>query len=121
MTARNSILLVEDEPLIAMMLEDFLDTLGYASCGSVDSVDAALARIAEGGVGAAILDVRLRGGEASWPIADALTESAIPFLLATGGHVEPPPARHATAPVLAKPFTMDSVASALEKLIGSPA
>lgn len=121
MTDRNSILLVEDEPLIAMMLEDFLDTLGYTSCGCVDNVGGALDRIAQGGVGAAILDVRLRGGEASWPIADALADGGIPFVLATGGHIEPPPERHVDAPVLAKPFTMDSVAVALEKLVGSPA
>ena len=59
----HSILIVEDEPLIAMMIEDFLDVLGKAVAGTADTVETALAVIAEGGVDAAILDVNLRGGE----------------------------------------------------------
>jgi DNA-binding response OmpR family regulator len=117
MTDKPPILLVEDEPLIAMMLEDFLDMLGYPSCGCVDTVADALDLIGKGGIAGAIVDVHLRGGEKSWPIADALSDRGIPFLLATGGHVDPPPGRHADAPTLSKPFTMDSVAVALEKLV----
>jgi DNA-binding response OmpR family regulator len=105
MVAPLSILIVEDEPLISMMLEDFVDTLGHSVAGTADSVEAALAHVATGGFDVAILDVHLRGGEASWPVADALFERDVPFLLATGGHV---------APTLAKPFTMDGVRVALE-------
>ncbi|MDB5690095.1 MAG: response regulator receiver protein [Sphingomonas bacterium] len=114
MVAPLSILIVEDEPLISMMLEDFVDTLGHRVAGTADTVEAALACVADGGFDVAILDVHLRGGEASWPVADALFERDVPFLLATGGHVTPPPARHALAPTLAKPFTMDGVRAALE-------
>ena len=104
MPGTKSILIVEDEPLIAMMLEDFLDALGH---------------IASGGFDVAILDVRLRDGEQSWPIADALADAGMPFVLATGGHVEPPPERHATAPVLAKPYTIDAIEPALAKALGT--
>ncbi len=113
MVAPLSILIVEDEPLIAMMLEDFVDALGHSVAGTADNVDEALARVAGGGFDVAILDVRLRGGEASWPVADALTDRGISFLLATGGHVEPPPARHAAARTLPKPFTLDSLEAGL--------
>jgi CheY-like chemotaxis protein len=111
-SSSRSILIVEDESLIAMMLEDFLDVLGHAIAGTEDSVSGALARVQQGGFDMAILDVHLRG-EVCWPIADALADRGIPFMLATGGHTEPPPARHAEAPVLAKPFTLSGVERAI--------
>lgn len=118
MSASRSILLVEDEPLIAMMLEDLLDSLGHGIAGTADTVDAALAQVEGGGFDLAILDVHLRGGEASWPVADALADRGIPFLLASGGGTEIPPPRHAAAPRLAKPFTMTDVERALNALAG---
>lgn len=119
MKEKLRVLVVEDEPLIAMMLEDFLLDLGHDHAGTVDSVGEALAQVASGGFDAAILDVHLRGGEASWPVADALADGSVPFLLATGGHVDPPPARHGNAPTLAKPFTIDGVRAALDRLNGA--
>jgi DNA-binding response OmpR family regulator len=113
MTLPLSILVVEDEPLIAMMLEDFVDALGHRIAGSADCVSDALQHVAAGGFDVAILDVHLRDG-ASWPVADALADGGTPFLLSTGGHVDPPPARHARAPLLSKPFTLDGIRSALE-------
>ncbi|HCB74759.1 MAG TPA: transcriptional regulator [Sphingomonas bacterium] len=114
MTERMRILIVEDEPLIAMMLEDFLDALGKDVAGTAETVSTALEEVAKGGVDAAILDVNLRGGEKSWPVADALAERGIPFVLATGGDTLAP--AHADRPVLAKPFTMDGVEQALDAL-----
>ena len=113
MTAR-SILIVEDEPLIAMMLEDFLDSLGHKVVGTVESVKDAEAALDDGGFDVAILDVHLKGDHI-WPICDRLADGGIPFILATGGHIEPPPARHADAPVLAKPYTIDAIEPALAK------
>jgi DNA-binding response OmpR family regulator len=118
MTAPHTILIVEDEPLIAMMLEDFLDVLGKTAAGIADSVAGALALIEAGGIDAAILDVNLRGGEKSWPIADALAAKGVPFVLATGGSTEGLADAHRDRPTLAKPFTMDAVAKALEGLAG---
>lgn len=114
----RSILIVEDEPLIAMMLEDVLDALGHQVVGTADSVEDALARVAEGGFDVAIVDVQLRGGAKVWPVADRLADAGIPFVLATGGHVDAPPERHAAAPVLAKPYTIDAVEPALEQACG---
>ena len=42
MAEGRSILIVEDEPLIAMMLEDFLDSLGHNVRGTCDTVKCAL-------------------------------------------------------------------------------
>jgi CheY-like chemotaxis protein len=113
----HSILIVEDEPLIAMMLEDFLDSLGHRVVGTAETVDEALSRADQGGFDVAIVDVHLKGGHTVWPVADRLTEKGIPFILATGGHIEPPPERHAAAPVLSKPYTIDAIDPVLKQAL----
>lgn len=110
----KNILIVEDEPLIAMMLEDFLDALDYRVAGTADTVAAALDLVGE--CDAAILDVNLRGGETSWPIADKLAEAGIPFVIATGGGGDSIAEAHRHRPVLSKPFTMDAVEKVLNAL-----
>ena len=117
MTEAPAILIVEDEPLIAMMLEDFLDALGYRLAACVDRGDEALDHVAQGGFTAALLDVNLRDGETSWPVADALSERGQPFVLATGGSSDTVPERHARVPVLSKPYTLDSVRDAFNTLL----
>jgi DNA-binding response OmpR family regulator len=110
--ARN-ILIVEDEPLIAMMLEDFLLSLGHEVSATCDSVGEALKAIRTNAFDLAILDVNLKG-ENVWPVAAELRERAIPFILASGGHVDPPPAEFAGVPMIDKPYTIDRVTPALE-------
>ena len=110
------VLLVEDEPLIAMMLEDFLDALDKQHAGTVDSVAAALPLVEAGGFDAAILDVNLRGGEKSFAVADALAAKGVPFVFATGGGGEEIAPEHRDRPRLSKPFTMDGVEKALAAL-----
>lgn len=110
----RSILIVEDEPLIAMMLEDFLESLGHRIVAACDGVDEALGHVEAGGFDVAILDVQLRDGRQCWPVADRLADLGVPFVLATGGHVEPPPARHAAVPVLSKPYTIDAIEPTLD-------
>ena len=118
MSASRSVLIVEDESLIAMMLEDFLDSLGHKVAAVCDSVSDALEVVEEGGFDVAIIDVNL-DGEQIWPVADRLADKNIPYVLATGGHIEPPPERHADVPVLSKPFTLDAVEPVLAKACGA--
>ncbi|WP_298673639.1 response regulator [uncultured Sphingomonas sp.] len=113
----QQILIVEDEPLIAMMLEDFLDALGKGCAGTADCSAEALPLIEAGAVDCAILDVNLRGGEKSWAIADALATADIPFVFATGGGEETIVNRHRERPRLMKPFTMEGVEQALNRLL----
>ena len=116
MSSLQRILLVEDEPLIAMMLEDFLEALDKTHAGTADCVAQALTLIVAGGIDAAILDVNLRGGEQSWAVADALAARDIPYVFATGGAQDGQIDTHRDRPTLAKPFTMDGVAKALDAL-----
>jgi len=116
MSSPKRILIVEDEPLIAMMLEDFLDALDREVAGTAESVASGLALLSQGNIDGAILDVNLRGGEQSWPVADALAAADIPFLLATGGGDAMIAEPHRGRPILPKPFTMSDVEKALAAL-----
>ena len=116
MSASRSVLVVEDEPLIAMMLEDFLETLGHTVHATCERVGDAVEEAEKGGFDVAILDVNLNG-ENVWPVAHKLREKQIPFVIATGGHVEPPPAEFTNTPLIEKPYTIDRVTPALEKAL----
>ena len=112
----RSILIVEDEPLIAMMLEDFIQSLGHAVSGNCDSVSSALKEIEKSEFDLAILDINLKG-ESVWPVASALRGKGTPFVLATGGHVDPPPAEFANVPTIEKPYTIDRVTPIIEAVL----
>jgi DNA-binding response OmpR family regulator len=113
MSPGRTILIVEDEPLIAMMLEDFLESLGHSIVGTCDTVAVALTHVEKGGFDLAILDVNLKG-ENVWPVASLLRERKVPFVIATGGHVDPPPPEFNDAPVIEKPYTVDRVTPAID-------
>lgn len=114
MSHARTFLIAEDEAMIAMLLEDFLDLLGHKIAAMVASLADGLAAISIGGFDAAILDVNL-GRDKCWPLADALRAMGIPYIFATGGGDTIPP-DHASAPTLAKPYTMASLEAALNRL-----
>lgn len=78
------VLIVEDEPLIAMMLVDILERAGCIIAGLSYDVAQALALVSDENVDVAILDVNLGAGATSAPVADALAKLGIPFIFATG-------------------------------------
>ena len=115
------ILIVEDEPFIALTLEDMLTDLGCVIAGSVSQVADALSLIREGGIDAAVLDVNL-GSQKIDPVADALAGMGCPFIFTTGyGRAGIPPS-HNRHGIVAKPFTSDDLAGALSnEITGKPA
>ena len=118
MSDGKTILVVEDEAMIGMMLEDYLDTLGYRLYAIAASVDEACDQARKGGFDVALVDCNLRG-EKSWPVADILAESGIPFIFATGGIADDLPQHHADRPTLAKPYTIGAVERALNKVLAA--
>jgi len=118
MSDTRNVLIVEDEPLIAMMLEDFLETLGHSIADTCDSVDQALKRVDGGGFDFAILDVNLKGQQV-WPVASRLRDDGVPFVVATGGHVDPPPSEFRDVPVIDKPYTVERISSVIETALAS--
>jgi CheY-like chemotaxis protein len=107
------ILLVEDEAVIAMLLERTLQRLGITALGPVGSLSKALdmARLQE--FDGAILDVTIRGGEV-YPVAELLVTRGIPFVLATGHKVENLPANIRGQRLLRKPYSNDELTAALQ-------
>ena len=116
-TDPRCILIVEDEPLIAMMLEDFILSLGHEVVGPCESVEEALVAVSTQSFDLAILDVNLKG-ESVWPVAAALRERGVPFVLASGGHVVPPPPEFADTPLIEKPYTIDRVSPMIDAALG---
>ena len=115
MTSNYSFLVVEDEPLIAMLLLDLLDELGCTVVAQASSVPEGLARANDTHFDAAILDVNLRG-QPVWPLADALQERGIRFILATGYDGRNIQQRYPTAAILAKPYALQNLRQALDAL-----
>ena len=108
------ILVVEDESMIAMMVEDFLTELGWDVVGLVGSLDRALAMARDADIHAAVLDVNLNG-QLSFAAADILSERSIPFVFATGYGVDGMARRFANVPILTKPFHRDDLDRALRR------
>ena len=109
-----AILLVEDEVLIAMPVQDLLEDAGFGPVEWCADVDSALDLVVGRPVRAALLDISL-GGVAVWPVADALADRAIPFILCSG-QSQSVPARHRAAPSLTKPYGTAQLTAALSAI-----
>lgn len=111
------ILVVEDEPILALETHDRLVAHGAEVIGPCPSVDAALAEIAGEPPDAAVLDVNLRGVW-STPVAEALRTTGVPLILMTGydrRHLEHFAFR--SAPILSKPATAGELVRAVRGLL----
>lgn len=107
------LLVVEDETLIAFLLQDLLHDLGCVVIGPAGNVRSALAHLESAEIDAAILDINLGRGERSYPVADVLMARKTPFVFITGygaGGVEE---RFKHIPVLQKPFANDDLTRVL--------
>ena len=82
--AGKRVLVLEDEPLIAMVLVDILQEAGCTVVGPAHDAEQAAKLIAEKPIDVAVLDVNLGSGRTSADIADALRSSGTPFIYATG-------------------------------------
>jgi CheY-like chemotaxis protein len=111
------ILIVEDEPLVAMMLTGFLDQLDCTALGPCATPFEALSFLKEHAIDAAILDVNL-GGETVYPVADALHRIRVPFAFLTGYGEESIEPRFADISRLEKPVGFDALAKVVRRLIG---
>jgi CheY-like chemotaxis protein len=109
---------VEDDALIAMMIEDILEDLGCTLVGLAGTLSQALSHVDDLTVNAdgALLDVNLGGGENSYPFAEALVEAGVPFIFTTGYAPDFLEQRFPQAPILPKPIKHDPLAAALADL-----
>lgn len=109
----SKVMIVEDEALVAMMVEDMLGDLGCEVAGSFGAVDDALAYLGGGGPrpDGAVLDINI-GGEMVFPVAEALRERGVPFVFATG-YGDLPRKGFESIEVLAKPINVGALRQAV--------
>ncbi len=120
MPAVPRVLVLEDEPLIAVMMRDWLTELGCETVGPAQTVPSALALIENGPLDGAILDVSI-GNQDSSAAADALRSRGIPFAFATGRTGDGLAARYPDAPSLSKPYDFAALRGVVAELLGTPA
>ncbi len=112
------ILVVEDESLVAMLLETILEDMGCTPVGPIATVDEALEVVAaDPALDAALLDVNVAGREV-FPVATALKARNVPFVFSTGYGEGGLPDEWRAQPTIQKPFTENTIRAALFKAIG---
>jgi len=113
-----SVLVVEDEPIISLLLESMLRDLGCDDVWYASGVEAALEILAQRTPDAAVLDVNL-AGEPAYPVARRLAAVAVPFVFATGYGAGGIDREWNTRPVIQKPFHYEMLAAALASALGA--
>jgi len=109
------ILIVEDQMIMAMMLEDILKGLG-CDVTKVGRVSKAVHAIKAGDLNAAILDIDI-AGEAVYPVAHELKKRSIPFIFSSGYNAVGLPLEYGDCPTLSKHFQREELAPLLRNAI----
>lgn len=109
---RLRVLVVEDEALVAMLIEDMLTELGHEVLGPAMRLESALKMARDETFDLALLDVNL-ANEQSFPVARLLQERGIPFVFATGYGLRGLEDRFQEIMTLQKPFESDQLADAI--------
>ena len=117
---RCSVLVLEDEWLIALDIANLLRDAGYAVVGPAENVQSALDLVANREIDAALLDINLKD-ERSYPVARALDRKNVPFAFLSGYVNEDLEAEFRGHALLSKPFLPEVLLSSLAELAGTPA
>lgn len=117
---RCRVLVVEDEAMIAMLVEDMILDFGSEVVGPASKIEEALDLARNAQLDAAILDVKV-GEAVVFPVADLLRERGTPFIFATGYGSQGLPSRFVGSPTLPKPFSYEVLTEVLRMtLAGQP-
>ena len=111
------VLVIEDESLVAMLLETILDDMGCSVIGPESNIDDGLrSAMGEASLDAALLDVNVAGREV-FPVAEALRARGVPFVFSTGYGEAGLPEHWRGHPTIQKPFTEIAIRDALMKVM----
>lgn len=113
--SRPSVLLVEDNAIIALDMASVLEGLGCEVIGPAGNLDKAMSLADSETLDAAVLDINL-GETRSWPVAHKLADAGIPLVLASGYSRIEVDSRFEGAPLLAKPVQERDLKRALERI-----
>ncbi len=110
------ILLVEDEAMIAMLVEDMLADFGGELVATAARLDDAVTQASDREFDVAILDLNL-AGTFTYPVADILRRRGIPFVFATGYGTSGLASGYENEVMLQKPFVADELESVIRKIL----
>ncbi len=112
------VLVVEDESLVAMLLETILEDMGCTPVGPAGTIEEGLAMVADpASLDAALLDVNVAGRQV-FPVAEALNARGVPFVFSTGYGESGLPDAWRGHPTVQKPFTESAIRVALMQAMG---
>jgi len=110
---RASVLVVEDEVMIRMMVTDMLADLGHSIAGEAGEIEEALRLAETADFDLAILDVNVNGRTIE-PVARIVEQRKRPLLFSTGYSVDALPENFRSRPALQKPFRIDTLQNAID-------
>jgi DNA-binding response OmpR family regulator len=117
---KRRVLVIEDEALVAMLIEDMIHDSGAEMVGAASTLTDALALARDAQADVALLDINL-GGALAYPVADVLRERGMPIVFTSGygsaGLIE----RFQDCPILDKPFDQHSLEKAIHAILRSNA
>jgi DNA-binding response OmpR family regulator len=112
----SRVLIVEDEAMIAALLESILAEAGCSIVGPVPTINQAMETIERDKIDVAVLDVRVNGDEV-YPIVDRLLKSHIPIMFVSGYSQQDLCAGYRHHAFISKPFDAEEVVILLEKVL----
>jgi DNA-binding response OmpR family regulator len=110
------VLVVEDEYLVASLIEDMLQSAGCVVCGPIPRLAQAVDAASNEACDMAVLDVNL-AGERIYPVADILSRRNVPFVFVTGYGANTLPSEYAACPRINKPFKLAELLGALSRMV----
>jgi CheY-like chemotaxis protein len=113
---KASVLVVEDEVMIRMMVTDMLVDLGHSIAAEAGEIDEALRLAESADFNLAILDVNVNGKTIE-PVAKVVERRKVPLLFSTGYSVDALPESFRGRPSLQKPFRIDTLQSAIDEAL----
>jgi CheY-like chemotaxis protein len=115
----SRILVVEDEFIIAEVMKDQLESIGFEQCVHAATLDEALQALNEDTWNGAFLDIRLNGALV-FPVAERLQISRVPFAFCSGdsdsGAI---PTSFSAGPVLPKPWGAGELEQLAKRIFGT--
>ena len=114
---RVSVLLVEDEVMIRMMIADMIEELGHVVVAEAGNIQSALELAKTADFEFAILDINV-AGEKIDPVADIIAGRAVPFIFASGYGAIGAPTNFRDRIVIQKPFLMSTLNDAIRESLG---
>jgi len=116
MSRPHRVLLVEDEPIIQMLIEDILESAGIGLADVAETSTMALPLIAAGGFDAAIVDCTLGDGPCE-PVIRALAAGRVPFVISSGHSADEIKERFPGACFVTKPFIGAELEAAVQSVL----